>query len=99
MSHVKPDRQGVGHRVQLAWWWLRRLEPARLWSAWTAVIVGCAAVGVAIPADLDRWVKVGLVVVGVLVPLVNGEAIRRRVVPLDRHAAQIETARQQPPPM
>lgn len=61
---------------------MRNLEPARLRAAWAAVITVAVALGVTISADVDRAVQAAIVLFAALVPLIQGEATRRKVTPV-----------------
>ena len=65
-------------------WWdrIRTLEPARLRAVWAAIIAVAVALGVTISADTDRAVQAAIVLFAALVPLVQGEATRRKVTPV-----------------
>ena len=65
-------------------WWdrIRTLEPARLRAVWAAIITVAVALGVTISADTDRAVQAAIVLFAALVPLVQGEATRRKVTPV-----------------
>lgn len=65
--------------------WLQRvreLEPARLRAAWAAIAAVAVALGITISADTDRAVQAGIVLFAALVPLIQGEATRAKVVPV-----------------
>jgi hypothetical protein len=71
--------------------WLQRvreLEPARVRAVWTAVVALLLAVGVTVNADVDGAVQALIVAVFTLLPLLQGEATRRKVVPV----AKVEAA-------
>ena len=61
---------------------MRDLEPARLRAAWAAVITVAVALGVTISADTDAIVQAAIVLFAALVPLIQGEATRAKVVPV-----------------
>ncbi len=61
---------------------MRNLEPARLRAAWAAVLTVSVALGVTISADVDRAVQAAIVLFAALVPLIQGEATRRKVTPV-----------------
>ncbi len=65
-------------------WWtrIRELEPARLRAAWAAIIAVAVALGVTVSADVDTAVQAAIVLFAALVPLVQGEATRRKVTPV-----------------
>lgn len=65
-------------------WWtrVRELEPARVRAVWTAVVALLLALGVTVNADVDGAVQAVIVAVFTLLPLLQGEATRDRVVPL-----------------
>ena len=65
-------------------WWnrIRELEPARLRAVWAAIIAVAVALGVTISADADRAVQAAIVLFAAVVPLVQGEATRAKVVPV-----------------
>ena len=65
-------------------WWdrIRTLEPARLRAVWAAIITVAVALGVTISADTDRAVQAAIVLFAALVPLLQGEATRRKVTPV-----------------
>lgn len=87
------------HRLKLAWRYIARYEPTRLRAVWAALVLLAAALGVAVPADVDAKVTGVIAALAVLVPLLQGEATRRAVVPNAKHAQEVETARYLPPPM
>lgn len=74
-------------------WWdrIRTLEPARLRAVWAAVITVAVALGVTISADTDRAVQAAIVLFAALVPLVQGEATRRKVTPVAKLEMADET--------
>jgi len=65
-------------------WWtrIRELEPARLRAVWAAIIAVAVALGVTVSADVDTAVQAAIVLFAALVPLVQGEATRRKVTPV-----------------
>ncbi len=65
-------------------WWtrIRELEPARLRAVWDAIIAVAVALGVTVSADVDTAVQAAIVLFAALVPLVQGEATRRKVTPV-----------------
>ena len=76
--------------------WLQRvreLEPARVRAVWTAVVALLLAVGVTVNADVDGAVQALIVAVFTLLPLLQGEATRRKVTPTAKLAAE-EAARE-----
>jgi len=76
--------------------WLQRvrdLEPARVRAVWTAVVALLLAVGVTVNADVDGAVQALIVAVFTLLPLLQGEATRRKVTPVAKLAAE-EAARE-----
>ena len=74
-------------------WWdrIRTLEPARLRAVWAAIITVAVALGVTISADTDRAVQAAIVLFAALVPLVQGEATRRKVTPVAKLEMADET--------
>ena len=75
-------------------WWnrIRELEPARLRAVWAAIIAVAVALGVTISADTDRAVQAAIVLFAAVVPLIQGEATRRKVTPVAKvEAAQRKT--------
>ncbi len=71
--------------------WLQRvreLEPARVRAVWTAVVALLLAVGVTVNADVDGAVQALIVAVFTLLPLLQGEATRRKVTPTAKLAAE-----------
>ena len=76
--------------------WLQRvreLEPARLRAAWAATIGVAVVLGITISAETDRAVQAGIAFVAALIPLLQGEATRRKVTPTSKLAAE-EAARE-----
>lgn len=65
-------------------WWsrIRELEPARVRAVWAAVVALALALGVTIREDIDGAVQALIVAVFTLLPLIQGEATRGRVVPV-----------------
>ena len=65
-------------------WWsrIRELEPARVRAVWAAVVALALALGVTIREDIDGAVQALIVAVFTLLPLIQGEATRERVVPV-----------------
>lgn len=66
-------------------WWarIRALEPARIRAVWTAVVALLLALGVTVSEDIDGAVQAGIVVVAAVLPLIQGEATRAKVSPVD----------------
>ena len=65
--------------------WLQRLnnlEPARVRAVWVAVVALLVSVGVTVNTDMDSAVQALIVAVFTLLPLVQGEATRRKVTPV-----------------
>lgn len=89
----------LGLRLRWAYRYVKATNPARLRAAWTAVLAEAALAGVAIPADLNRWVTFTLALAGILVPLLQGEATRASVYSPASYAAGVEQAKVTPPPM
>jgi len=71
-------------------WWtrIRELEPARLRAAWAAIIAVAVALGVTVSADVDTAVQAAIVLFAALVPLIQGEATRRKVTPVAKLRAE-----------
>lgn len=86
-------------RVLLVWEWFRRMEPARLRAAWAALVAQLAVLGISVSAEVDGRVLAVISILGIVLPLLQGEATRRQVVPVARHNAQLLQAKYQPPPM
>ena len=65
-------------------WWqrVRELEPARVRAVWVSVVALLVAVGVTVNADVDGAVQALIVAVFTLLPLLQGEATRRKVTPV-----------------
>lgn len=65
-------------------WWqrVRELEPARVRAVWVSVVALLLAVGVTVNADVDGAVQALIVAVFTLLPLLQGEATRRKVTPV-----------------
>lgn len=75
--------------------WLNRirdLEPARVRAVWTAVVALLVAVGVTVNADVDGAVQALIVAVFTLLPLIQGEATRRKVTPVAKADAEVAAA-------
>lgn len=66
-------------------WWdrVRRLEPARVRAVWAALVALLVSLGVTVEANVDDGVQALIVAVFTLLPLIQGEATRRRVSPVD----------------
>jgi len=71
-------------------WWdrIRTLEPARLRAVWAAIIAVAVALGVTVSADVDTAVQAAIVLFAALVPLIQGEATRRKVTPVAKLRAE-----------
>ncbi len=65
-------------------WWarIRNLEPARVRAVWVAIVALLVSLGVTISTDLDAAVSALIVAVFTLLPLIQGEATRSKVVPV-----------------
>ncbi len=65
-------------------WWdrIRTLEPARVRAVWVAVVALAVSLGVTINTDVDGAVQALIVAVFTLLPLIQGEATRAKVVPV-----------------
>ncbi len=61
---------------------MRNLEPARVRAVWVAVVALLVSVGVTVNTDMDSAVQALIVAVFTLLPLVQGEATRRKVTPV-----------------
>lgn len=61
---------------------MRNLEPARVRAVWVAVVALLVSVGVTVNTDVDGAVQALIVAVFTLLPLVQGEATRRKVTPV-----------------
>ena len=73
-------------------WWdrIRTLEPARVRAVWVAIVALAVSLGVVVNTDVDSAVQALIVAVFTLLPLLQGEATRRKVTPvakLKREAA------------
>lgn len=55
------------------------LEPARLRAAWVGLVGVTASLGLTVSPVLDKQVGIVLTVLGVVLPLVQGELTRRSV--------------------
>lgn len=67
--------------------WLQRvrdLEPARVRAVWAAMVALLVAVGVTVNTDLDAAVSALIVAVFTVLPLVQGESTRSKVVPVSK---------------
>lgn len=78
-------------------WWnrIRTLEPARVRAVWVAVVALLVSLGVTVQTDLDSAVQALIVAVFTLLPLVQGETTRAKVVPVakaDRAARKADEA-------
>jgi hypothetical protein len=71
---------------------VRELEPARVRAVWTSVVALLLAVGVTVNADVDGAVQALIVAVFTLLPLLQGEATRRKVTPVAKVDEQVEAA-------
>ncbi len=75
--------------------WLQRvrdLEPARVRAVWTAVVALLVAVGVTVNTDVDGAVQALTVAIFTLLPLLQGEATRRKVTPVAKADADADDA-------
>ncbi len=65
-------------------WWnrIRQLEPARVRAVWVAIVALAVSLGVTINSDVDGAVQALIVAVFTLLPLIQGEATRAKVVPV-----------------
>ena len=65
-------------------WWdrIRVMEPARVRAVWVAVVALAVSLGVTVSTDLDSAVQALIVAVFTLLPLIQGEATRAKVVPV-----------------
>lgn len=61
---------------------MRNVEPARVRAVWTAVVALAVALGVTVNTDLDTSVQALIVAVFTLLPLLQGEATRKKVTPV-----------------
>lgn len=59
----------------------RDTEPARVRALWAAVVGLLTAAGISVSADLDAAVTATIAAVFAILPLLQGEATRRRVTP------------------
>lgn len=68
----------------MAEWWnkVRAVEPARVRAVWIALVALLASLGFTVNADVDGAVQGVLVAVFTLLPLLEGELIRRKVTPV-----------------
>ncbi len=73
--------------------WLKTFEPARFTAAWTAIVALAATLGIGIPVGLSSGVLFVLGVASILVPLVQAELTRAKVVP----TAKVVEATDAPP--
>lgn len=71
---------------------VRQLEPARVRAVWTAVVALLLALGVTVNADVDGAVQALIVAVFTLLPLLQGEATRAKVVPVAKLDADMAAA-------
>lgn len=75
-------------------WWarIRNLEPARVRAVWVAIVALLVSLGVTISSDLNSAVSALIVAVFTLLPLIQGEATRAKVVPVFKveEAAKLE---------
>ena len=62
--------------------YIRAMEPARLRAVWAAIIGVAVALGITISADTDRAVQAAIALLAAIIPLVQGEATRRKVTPV-----------------
>ena len=65
-------------------WWdrIRELEPARVRAVWVAIVALAVSLGVVVNTDVDSAVQALIVAVFTLLPLLQGEATRRKVTPV-----------------
>lgn len=63
------------------------LEPARIRALALAVVQLAAALGIVLPFDLPAIAEAVIAVLAVVLPLVTGELIRAKVMPVGKHAA------------
>ncbi len=66
--------------------YVNKLEPARVRAVWTSVVALLIALGVTVNTDVDGAVQAIIVAVFTLLPLVQGEATRRKVTPVAKAA-------------
>ena len=75
-------------------WWsrIRNLEPARVRAVWVAIVALLVSLGVTISSDLSSAVSALIVAVFTLLPLIQGETTRAKVVPVFKveEAAKLE---------
>ena len=71
---------------------VRTLEPARVRAVWTAVVALLLALGVTVNTDIDGAVQALIVAVFTLLPLLQGEATRRKVTPVAKLEADAAAA-------
>ena len=62
--------------------WNAALEPARIRAVVTALVQLCAALGITLGFDLPGIAEALIVVLAVVLPLIQGEATRAKVVPV-----------------
>lgn len=71
---------------------IRALEPARVRAVWVAVVALLVAVGVTVNTDVDGAVQALIVAVFTVLPLIQGEATRRKVTPVAKVDADVAAA-------
>lgn len=71
--------------------WLELAEPARLRGIAAAVLALLVAVGVTTATELPGWVDGVLLIVGAVLPLVQGESTRAVVTPVN--GAPVQTVK------
>lgn len=77
---------------------LRYLEPARVQAAWVAFVAFVATLGFGINQDVNNKVLAGIALLAVLLPIIQGERTRSRVVPeRTANASIIEALYEEPP--
>lgn len=61
---------------------LRYIEPARVQALWVALVAFLITIGVSVSADANSAVTSFIAMLAVLLPIVQGEFTRARVVPV-----------------
>jgi hypothetical protein len=89
-------RPGWRARLVLVYRYVTRMEPTRLRAVWAALVLTLGTLGVVVPTGLDNRVVGFLAALAVLVPLVQGEWTRAKVVPEAKVEARVRAAADQP---
>lgn len=77
---------------------LRYLEPARIQAAWFSFVAFAATLGFGVSQNLSKQVIAGIALLAVLLPLIQGERTRARVVPERVSNADVLEALYEEPP-